>query len=144
MAVKEPRKIFSASDRLRAAREFISVRNGGKELRCPELRVSYRTNAHGRARLGLTVGRKFGNAVQRNRIKRVTRELFRTNIRLRSQPGDLVVQPLKEKRRRGANGKRGKDLSSPQATRSDRQWEARYCDGLRKLLAMVSERMEQS
>lgn len=32
---------------------------------------------NGRARLGLAVGRKAGNAVQRNRIKRIAREQFR-------------------------------------------------------------------
>ncbi len=51
------------------------------------------TNEENLARLGLAVGRRFGNAVQRNRIKRLIREAFR---RVRSElPGgsDWIVVP---------------------------------------------------
>lgn len=45
---------------------------------------------HSAPRLGLAVGRKAGNAVQRNRIKRITREAFR--LRLRDLPAwDFVI-----------------------------------------------------
>ena len=40
-------------------------------------------------RLGVTVTRKVGNAVQRNRIKRVVREVFRRNRDL-FPPADVV------------------------------------------------------
>ena len=48
----------------------------------------------GRVRLGITASRKVGNAVVRNRIKRATREWFRTGReRIVLEPGglDLVV-----------------------------------------------------
>ena len=35
-----------------------------------------RTSTHGDARLGVSVGRKVGGAVERNRVKRVLREAF--------------------------------------------------------------------
>ncbi len=45
------------------------------------------------ARLGLTVGRKVGNAVARNRLKRVLREFFRLHQDLLEDQMDIVVVP---------------------------------------------------
>ena len=50
-------------------------------------------NAPVPARLGLTVGRKVGNAVARNRLKRVLREFFRLHQALLEDPLDIVVVP---------------------------------------------------
>jgi len=53
--------------------------------------VIARPNALGHARLGLAVGvRAAGNAVRRNRVKRVVRETFRVNQQ-ELPPVDLVV-----------------------------------------------------
>lgn len=43
-------------------------------------------------RLGITVSRKFGNAVQRNRFKRLVREIFRA-YRLLLPPHDMIISP---------------------------------------------------
>lgn len=45
----------------------------------------------GRARLGLTVSRKVGNAVVRNRVKRRVREWFRHEGRALTEGFELVV-----------------------------------------------------
>lgn len=48
-------------------------------------------NQQGYHRLGITVSRKVGGAVVRNRVKRQIREVFRTKI-MPSEPGiDMVV-----------------------------------------------------
>jgi len=44
-------------------------------------------------RIGLTVGKKVGNAVARNRVKRVLREYFRLRQEQFSCPADIVVVP---------------------------------------------------
>lgn len=45
------------------------------------------------ARVGLTVGKAMGNAVQRNRIKRRMRETVRRQLSLLQTPVDLVLHP---------------------------------------------------
>ncbi|MFO7570736.1 MAG: ribonuclease P protein component [Smithellaceae bacterium] len=52
-------------------------------------------NTLGRKRLGITVTKKAGNAVKRNRIKRLIREFFRRNRDLFPQGHDVVVMARK-------------------------------------------------
>jgi ribonuclease P protein component len=49
------------------------------------------TNAQGAKRLGITVTKKAGNAVKRNRIKRLIREFFRLNKALFPAGQDFVI-----------------------------------------------------
>ena len=53
--------------------------------------VIYMPNQQQWSRLGISVQRKVGGAVQRNRIKRVVREVFRKNRHLFPQNADVVV-----------------------------------------------------
>jgi ribonuclease P protein component len=48
-------------------------------------------NAVGECRLGITVTRKIGGAVRRNRVKRQLREVFRHRRAVLQPPLDLVV-----------------------------------------------------
>jgi ribonuclease P protein component len=49
----------------------------GRRVETKTFRLFFRPTSAGRSRLGLVVSRKVGNAVARNRIKRVLREYFR-------------------------------------------------------------------
>ncbi|WP_202978096.1 ribonuclease P protein component [Mariprofundus erugo] len=56
--------------------DFSAMRKG-RRLNHGGLRLVYRKNGLGYSRLGLAVSRKYGNAVERNLLKRQVREVFR-------------------------------------------------------------------
>jgi ribonuclease P protein component len=66
---------------------IITVRSSGKSNKSSNLPDKLAD----RARLGITVSRKVGNAVVRNRFKRRTREWFRSQRSLLNPEIDLVV-----------------------------------------------------
>ncbi len=82
---------FPRSCRLTARRQFLEVYRRGRKARRPLFLVFGLPNEVGRCRLGITVTRKVGGAVARNRIKRVLRDLFRRNQATFDCPMDLVV-----------------------------------------------------
>jgi ribonuclease P protein component len=71
------RHTFPTTHRLHGAAAFAAVYDAGiREARGP-LAAFVRANALDHPRLGLSVSRRVGTAVQRNRIKRLLREAFR-------------------------------------------------------------------
>jgi ribonuclease P protein component len=50
----------------------------------------------GVSRLGIVISRAYGNAVRRNRFKRLVREVFRLNKSALSPGVDLIVMPRKD------------------------------------------------
>ncbi len=72
------RYAFPKSARLLIRREFLSLQQRGKRRHSPHFVVVSAPAPGRRSRLGITVTRRFGKAVVRNRMKRVLREFFRT------------------------------------------------------------------
>jgi ribonuclease P protein component len=68
---------FPKSARLRKRPEFLSLSRTGKKVHSHSFVVISQSNDRGESRLGITVSGKVGNAVARNRIKRLIREVFR-------------------------------------------------------------------
>jgi len=87
---------FRPCERLRRRREFDRVYQKGKRLYLPYLKVLLLPNDLGYARLGLSVSRKFGKAVKRNRAKRILREIFRRHKELFPASHDVVLAPRTE------------------------------------------------
>ena len=82
--------------RLQKRWQFSLVQRKGHRYHTPSLIVYYKANSNRPVRIGITVSRKVGKAHQRNRIKRLIREAFRTS-ELRYQKGfNLVVIAKKQ------------------------------------------------
>jgi len=70
---------YPSSVRLRKRSEFLRLRDSAQKFSTKRILVVWNDNALEHARLGITVSKKVGNAVIRNRIKRFVREIFRAN-----------------------------------------------------------------
>ncbi len=71
------RESFPKTARLRKRIEFQRLSRHGKKFQFSHFVVIKKCNDKGETRLGITVSSKVGNAVVRNRIKRLVREFFR-------------------------------------------------------------------
>jgi ribonuclease P protein component len=70
---------FSKSDRLRTDREYREVVHKGERTRSAHFTIYRDFLADDGGKMGISVGRRVGNAVVRNRIKRLIREFCRQN-----------------------------------------------------------------
>jgi ribonuclease P protein component len=77
--------------RLTARRQYSTVHERGLRVRSPSFTLLGVVSATGTSRIGITVSRKVGGAVVRNRVKRVFREIFRYNRTVLAPPLDLVL-----------------------------------------------------
>lgn len=117
-----PRYTYRHADRLHGQRAFAAVFEAKMRKHAGPLTVFTRPNDAGRHRLGLSVGRRVGNAVKRNRVKRLLREAFR--LHRHGWPGayDVVVsvrphRPLTVRRYAG--------LLADAVAAADRAWSRR-------------------
>jgi ribonuclease P protein component len=82
---------FGQDRRLRRHPEFVRAQRSGIRVSTAHFVLLVSAHAPGPSRLGVVVSRKVGGAVQRNRVKRLCRECFRTWPDLLPPGIDLVV-----------------------------------------------------
>ena len=82
---------FTKADRLLKHSDFLGLTAKGRRCQNNHFIAVFAPGKIERTRLGITVSRKVGNAVVRNRIKRFTREYFRLNRHKNTENWDLNI-----------------------------------------------------
>jgi ribonuclease P protein component len=83
---------FSRQQRLRRRAEFLHVQENGARVSTRHLLVLLTPRANDDVtRLGVVASRKVGGAVERNRAKRLLREVFRRNAAAFPERTDIVI-----------------------------------------------------
>jgi ribonuclease P protein component len=82
---------FTKADRILKRSEFIALSKSGKRVQSAKFIAYYLPAQYNQPRLGVTVTKKVGQAVERNRIKRLVREFFRLNRHCLSGKWDINI-----------------------------------------------------
>jgi ribonuclease P protein component len=91
-----PTERFTKASRVRRRREFQRVFDLSLRTKGRYLTLLVAPNSEGTCRLGIVASRKLGDAVRRNRAKRLIREVFRHTALPAGQGVDVVVIPRRE------------------------------------------------
>ena len=88
-----PKKRFSfrKDERLRRRKDYELAFRHGSRRQTQNFTIILRSNGLKFSRLGVTVGKKVGNAVKRNRVKRCLREFFRLHKHKLPPSHDVVI-----------------------------------------------------
>lgn len=103
------RRTFRHAEKLHLQKDFQRVLKTGRRLAHPAIFIFICNRQDGSAirRLGLITGRKLGTAVERNRLKRRLREIFRLHKQYLAPGVDVIFLP-----RSGAPGLKYRTLES--------------------------------
>jgi ribonuclease P protein component len=82
---------FPHDARIVRSSDYRAIYRAGKKVYSESFVLFGRENGIGKARLGITVSRKIGDAVVRNRVKRLFREIFRRSLGEIPNNLDIVV-----------------------------------------------------
>lgn len=89
-----PSQSFPKSARLLKRADFVRVYENGRRHFGPNMTFFYLDQPEGKKpRVGFTVSRALGGAVERNRIRRRVREAVRMNLGDLHRAADLVINP---------------------------------------------------
>ncbi len=89
-------KTFDFFSKIKSKSAISDLLKTGHRVKCPSFTIIFKKNSLNSDRLGVIVSRRTGNAVKRNKLKRISRELFRNN-RLNIPPFfDVLIKPRPE------------------------------------------------
>ena len=84
------------TDRILKREEFIRVYEQGRKVQARYFTAFILPNRVDRPRLGITVTRKTGNSVERNRVRRLVREAFRKTRWIAPIGVDIVINAKRQ------------------------------------------------
>jgi ribonuclease P protein component len=90
---------FGRARKIKGKGEISRLFEIGRRWECGSFVLIYGQNGLRHDRLGVIVSRRIGNAVERNRAKRVFREVYRCNIRQTPPFFDILIKPRPKKDR---------------------------------------------
>jgi ribonuclease P protein component len=76
--------------------EFEDILNNGKKIKNSFFIIYYKEKKLNNSRFGITLSKKFGNAVERNKYKRIIREIVRKNYFSFKNDCDYIIIIRKE------------------------------------------------
>ena len=88
-----PKRPFPRARRIRSSADFDAAFARGRRVSGNDALLVVKRNEGALTRLGISVGRKFGNSPERNRAKRLLREAFRLERPCLPEGFDLVIVP---------------------------------------------------
>lgn len=86
---------FTRDERIRKRNDFLRIYAEGGRYVCPEFVGFHLKTGNALSRLGMSVGKKAGGSVVRNRLKRRIREVFRLHKHLLKPGYDIVINARK-------------------------------------------------
>lgn len=95
------KQTFGKDERIRKKKDYLAVYQQGLRSHSRHFTVIVHRNSSAKRRLGITVGKKVGNAVKRNRLKRSLREFFRLHKEQFPPARDIVIMARWTKGARG-------------------------------------------
>jgi len=81
-ALKVIKKVYPKKDRIVIRSDFERIKNFGLKAQDRHLFAVFTPSETGSTRIGITVTKRVGNSVVRNKIKRFVREFYRLNRQL--------------------------------------------------------------
>ena len=89
--MNEASENFPKANRVLKRGTFRQVYEKGRKIHTKHFTAFVLENADGQPRLGITATKKMGNSVERNRARRLVREVFRKNKRLVPSGIDIII-----------------------------------------------------
>jgi len=91
----DPKQKITPREKIKKRQEFLEIIHQGQRLETKYFVLYWRRRKDSLNRLGITVSKKMGKAVVRNRLKRIFREVFRKNKPLLENGLDIVINARK-------------------------------------------------
>lgn len=85
------RKSLTKRERLKKKPEFQRVFSSSRKLSVPGIKLFLLENGLTWNRIGVTFMRKYGNSVQRNKVKRIVKEIYRNSKSLLKPGFDMII-----------------------------------------------------